>query len=870
MTRRAQTFLNIIIAVSVATVTFSVWALLNLPVSEPDWPKKIPGYSFSPMRLGQSGITGILPSIEEIDADLKLLKGTAHAIRTYSVEGTFAEIPALAHKHGLNVTLGAWIGQDRDRNEREITKVIQLAQSNRNVVRVIIGNEAVLRADIPLSEMSKHLDKVRKALRVPVSTAEPWHVWIRYPELAEHVDFLAVHMLPYWEGVDIDLAVEYIVNSITMLKHAFPGKHLVIAEVGWPSNGRTRRSAVASVSNEATFLRRFIERAQKEKYTYYVMEAFDQPWKRNTEGAVGAYWGVYNVARQPKFSFREPIVGIPHWRILAAISILVAVITLAFLLMDSATLRGFGRTFLAILAYTAAAVAVWVVHDYTNQYLTVKSVVVGILLMIGMFGLITVLLTEAHEWVEVLWVTGRRRPFRPFAVDDEDLPMVSVHVAAYNEPPNMVIETLDALSVMDYPNYEVLVIDNNTKDESVWQPVAAHCEKLGSRFRFFHVDPLSGFKSGALNFALQHTSPDTVIVAVIDSDYIVDRTWLRDLAPQFLKSEIAIVQAPQDYHDSDTSAFKSLAYAEYCGFFFIGMITRNERNAIIQHGTMTMVRRSVLEGVGGWAEWCITEDAELGLRIFEHGYEAIYIARSYGKGLMPDTFIDYKKQRFRWAYGAVQIMKRHAGTLLGFSPSRLTAGQRYHFLAGWMPWLADGLNLLFNLAAIGWSTAMILAPKWFDPPMVAFSLFPLAFFVFKEAKLFSLYNTQAGATILQTFSAALAGSSLSHTIARAVLQGMVSSKLPFFRTPKLAESEALRNALASAREETLLMTVLWLAAGALAVIHGLDTRDMLLWIIVLLAQSVPYATTLIVSLVSAFPSLHFRSIASINMIRARI
>jgi exo-beta-1,3-glucanase (GH17 family)/cellulose synthase/poly-beta-1,6-N-acetylglucosamine synthase-like glycosyltransferase len=870
MTRTTQRLLNIVIAVSVATITFSVWALLNLPVSEPVWPKKIPGYSFSPMRLGQSGITGILPSVEEIEADLKLLKGTAYAIRTYSVEGTLAGIPALARKHGLNVTLGAWIGQDRDRNEREITKVIHLARSNGNVVRVIIGNEAVLRADIPLSEMTGHLDKVRKALRVPVSTAEPWHVWIRYPELAEHVDFIAVHMLPYWEGVDVDLAVEYIVNSITMLKQAFPGKQLVIAEVGWPSNGRTRRSAVASVANEATFLRRFIERAQKENYTFYIMEAFDQPWKRNTEGAVGAYWGVYNVERQPKFSFREPIVGIPHWHILAATSILVAVITLAFLLMDSTTLRGFGRTFLAILAYTAAAVAVWVVHDYTNQYLTVKSVVVGILLIIGMFGIIMVLLAEAHEWVEVLWVTGRRRSFNPVVVNDEDLPMVSVHVAAYNEPPDMVIETLDALSAMDYPNYEVLVIDNNTKDESVWHPVAVHCKKLGSRFRFFHVDPLSGFKSGALNFTLKHTHPDAVIVAVIDSDYIVDRTWLRDLAPQFLKPEIAIVQAPQDYRDSDTSAFKSMAYAEYCGFFFIGMITRNERNAIIQHGTMTMVRRSVLENVGGWAEWCITEDAELGLRIFEKGYEAIYIAKSYGKGLMPDTFIDYKKQRFRWAYGAVQIMKRHVGTLLGFAPNRLTAGQRYHFIAGWMPWLADGLNLLFNLAAIIWSTAMILAPKWVDPPMIAFSLFPLAFFVFKEAKIFSLYNAQAGATILQTLSAALAGSSLSHTIARAVLQGIVSSRLPFFRTPKLAESEALRNALASAREETFLMAVLWLAAGALAVVHGFDTPDMLLWIIVLLAQSIPYATTLFVSLISAFPSLRFGSIASSNLIRARI
>jgi exo-beta-1,3-glucanase (GH17 family)/cellulose synthase/poly-beta-1,6-N-acetylglucosamine synthase-like glycosyltransferase len=870
MKRKTHTFVNIIIAVSVASITFSVWAFLNRPETEPVWPKKVPGFSFSPMRLGQNAIKSILPSKEEIEDDLKLLKGTTHAIRTYSVDGSMAEIPALARKHGLNVTLGAWISQDRERNEREISKVIRLARSYRNVVRVIIGNESVLRADIPINVMFEYLDRTRKALSVPVSTAEPWHVWIRYPELAEHVDFLAVHMLPYWEGINVDLAVDYIVTSATMLKKSFPRKPLVIAEVGWPSHGRTRRSAAASVSNQATFLRRFIDRAQKEKYIFYIMEAFDQPWKRASEGAVGAYWGVYNVERQPKFSFREPIVGIPHWRILAAISIFTAIITFTFLLMDSETLRGRGRGFLAVMAYTAAAVAVWVVHDYTNQYLTITSIMVGILLIIGMVGIITVLLAESHEWVEVLWVTRRRRAFRPVHTADADLPMVSIHVPAYNEPPDMLAATLDALAQMDYPNYEVLVIDNNTKDEAVWRPVAAHCKKLGSRFRFYHLDPLAGFKSGALNFALRNTHPNADIVAVIDSDYIVDRTWLRDLIPQFTNPDIAIVQAPQDYRDSGTSAFKSMAYAEYSGFFFIGMITRNERNAIIQHGTMTMIRRSVLKSVGGWAEWCITEDAELGLRIFEQGHEAIYIARSYGRGLMPDTFIDYKKQRFRWAYGAVQIMKRHARTLLGLSPSCLTAGQRYHFIAGWMPWVADGLNLLFNLAAIAWSTAMIFAPKSVDPPLIVFSLFPLAFFAFKEAKLFSLYHSQAGASIMQTFAAAMAGSALSHTIARAVLLGAVTSELPFFRTPKMTDSQALRNALVSAREESLIMVVLWLSAGVLAWLDGFNTPDMLIWVIVLLVPSIPYATTLFVSLISAFPSLHFRPIAASNLIRSRI
>jgi cellulose synthase/poly-beta-1,6-N-acetylglucosamine synthase-like glycosyltransferase len=176
----------------------------------------------------------------------------------------------------------------------------------------------------------------------------------------------------------------------------------------------------------------------------------------------------------------------------------------------------------------------------------------------------------------------------------------------FAQPPAMVIETLDALARLDYSNFEVLVIDNNTKDEAVWRPVEAHCARLGERFRFFHVAPLAGFKAGALNFALREMVADAEIVAVIDSDYVVDPKWLCELAPGFQDARIGIVQGPQDYRDECQSAFKAMCYAEYRGFFHIGMITRNERNAIIQHGTMTLVRRKLLDSAGGWAEWCIT------------------------------------------------------------------------------------------------------------------------------------------------------------------------------------------------------------------------------------------------------------------------
>jgi exo-beta-1,3-glucanase (GH17 family)/cellulose synthase/poly-beta-1,6-N-acetylglucosamine synthase-like glycosyltransferase len=851
---------NWVIGIAVTIISLSLWAYINRPQSLPEWPQQVTGFSFSPYHLGQDPREKQYPTLEQIEADLALLSGKTIAVRTYSVEHTLADVPRLARKHNLNVCLGAYLSYDDERNAWEFPLFLEVARSNPNVVRAIVGNETQHLGLLDYDKLLGFLDEARKALAVPVSTAEPAHVWHRHPELVEHVDFIALQILPYWEGKEVHAAVDHVFNELRGLKEAYPGKPIIISEVGWPSNGRVKKDAVASVTNQATFLRHFLARVPKEGYTYYIMEAFDQPWKTDIEGAVGAYWGVYDVTRSPKFELVQPVVPVPQWQLLAAISMVLAAITFALLLIDSKTMRGHGRSFLAVVSYLAATAIVWIVYEYTTLYLTLGTLIIGVLLVVGMVAILMVLLAEAHEWAEALWLGERRRYMTLAPLPDDQLPMISIHVPAYNEPPEMMKRTLDALARLNYPDFEVVVIDNNTRDPAVWQPVQAHCEKLGARFRFFHVEPLEGFKAGALNFGLAHTDPRAAIIAVIDSDYIVDPNWLRDLAPQFAEPKVAIVQAPQDYSDGSESVFKAMCYSEYSGFFYIGMMTRNERNAIIQHGTMTLVRRSVLEAVGGWAEWCITEDAELGLRIFEAGHEAHYIPRSYGSGVMPDTFIDYKKQRFRWAYGAIQILRHHTRGLFSFRHSRLSLGQRYHFIAGWLPWLADGFNLLFNVAALAWSLAMILAPTKVDPPMVIFSLLPLSLFLFKAAKLFYIYKTRIGASTLQTLAGGLAGLSLAHTISRAVLLGFVTKGIPFFRTPKLAEHQNWRSALAVVREEAILLAGLWLAAAAVVIELGVDAPDLLLWVIVLLVQSLSYLASVLVSLISTMPDLPARHI----------
>lgn len=839
-----------------------LWNVVNSPNMEPPWPPKIQGFSFSPYRGEQTPVKHQLPTVEQIDADLALLEGKTHAVRTYSMEGTLAEIPRLAAARQINVALGAWIDKDKETNDKQLNRLVEVFQQyHKNIVRVIVSNEAILRKDITVDEAISYLKRVKQKVWAPVSLAEPWHIWLQNPKLAEHVDFITIHLLPYWEAVPNDLAVQYCVDRYEEIRRAFPDKHVVIGEVGWPSSGRIRQGAIASPANQATFLRRFLDVAGKNNYTYYIMEAFDQRWKGlELEGAAGAYWGVYNDARLPKFEFTQPVQRIPQWRALAAISIALSMLLLLFLFRDSRGLLNRGRGFLALVAYGIATFAVWLIYDFQRQYLTISTLIVGILLMAAAGGAILVILAEAHEWAEALWIKKWKRLPRTEhkTLPDEALPYVSVHVPCYNEPPDMMIQTLRALSQLDYPRFEVLVIDNNTKDEAVWRPVEACCEELGSRFRFFHVAPLAGFKAGALNYALQRTAPEAEVVAVIDSDYEVAPNWLRILTPQFSDENMAIVQAPQDYRDGGENAFKAMCLAEYRGFFQIGMITRNERNAIIQHGTMTMVRRRVLEEVGAWSEWCITEDAELGLRIFEQGYDASYLPCTLGRGLMPDTFLDYKKQRFRWAYGSVLILRHHLMEMLGLKASKLTSGQRYHFLAGWLPWFADGVNMLFNLLAIGWSVAMVLFPDQIAPPHMIFAFLPVALFFFKSTKMIFLYRNRVIASWRQSLMAGLAGLALSHTIARAMLTGFITRRIGFFRTPKKADANAVFKALADAREELLFAIALILAVVGVMLRFDSEMIDVRVWAGMLSIQAIPYLSAVLVSLISGMPRLPAR------------
>ena len=838
-----------------ATASFGLWDLTSQKVAVPDYIGQVGGVAFSDFHRGETPETGRFPTEHEIRGDLARVSDITGRIRTYTVQAGMPDVARLAADYPLKVTLGSWLDRKIDADDTEIGRLIETANANEDVDRVLVGNEVLLRGDLTAPQLIAYINQVRSRVHVPVSTAEPWHVWLKHPELAASVDYITIHLLPYWEGLPIDRSLDYIMDRLDQVQRAYPNKHVLIGEVGWPSNGVAIGGAKASRVNQAEFLRRFFNLAQQRNLDYFVMEAFDQPFKTSFEGRAAGYWGMMDLDGHAKWSMTGPVQETPDWADWAGISVAVAALAAGLLLSRRPDIRLPGKLLVATMAQAFGAVFTLLLLSMAGKYLSHVAELVWGTLAAGQALLLVLLMADSFELAETIWGRVRRRqPVIAPAPAGAALPKVSIHLPICNEPPHMVRLTLDALSRLDYADFEVLVIDNNTTDPALWEPVAEHCARLGARFRFFHLGRWPGFKAGALNFAAAHTAPDAEIIGVLDSDYVVDADWLRCMVPQFANPRVGFVQSPQDYRDNDGSFFKRLMFWEYAGFFQLGMVNRNERNAIIQHGTMSLVRRTALQDTGNWSEWTITEDAELGLRLFRAGWEAVYSPRSFGRGVMPDDFAAFRKQRFRWAYGAMQIVRGHAPALLNPFNRDLTLGQRWAFVTGWLPWVGDALGVAFLLLGLVWSVGLIVEPKRFEFPIVLFMMPSIGLFFFKLAQIFALYGARVSCGWRDRAGAAIAGLALSHTIGKAVWKGLLVRSAPFLRTPKMEDAPALIQGLVMAREELILLVLSWTAMVAVGWVHHLATWEARLWCAVLLTQSLPYLAAVTVAVVAAFPA----------------
>jgi exo-beta-1,3-glucanase (GH17 family)/cellulose synthase/poly-beta-1,6-N-acetylglucosamine synthase-like glycosyltransferase len=859
---------RVALALLVAALNGGAWYAFSHQPALPEGPAQVGGLAYAPFGRHDAPWARQAPLPEMLARDMAQMARLTTQVRSYSA----AQHPGLAQAAqaaGLRLSLGIWLNRDAAQNQREIEAGLRDARAGL-AQHLIVGNETLLRTELTPEQLTRALRQVRAASPVPVTTAEPWHVWLAHPELASEVDFLTVHLLPYWEGVPAEEGVEQVMQRLRWVQERHPGKPIWIGEVGFPSEGGPVGRARPSPAAQALFVREFVALAARERLSYFLIEAYDQAWKTNEEGRAGAHWGLFDATRQPKFDLNGPVISQPHWLGLALISSALAAVLVLWWARRFRNLRWPALLGLVLGTQATTSLGIGVMALPLAHYMAAGDWLLLALLAPATVLMVLILLAHLSEFVELFVRGNLRRQFGALpSRAGAQQPFVSIHLPCSNEPPEMVIATLASLQALDHTRFEVLVIDNNTVDAANWAPVQAYVATLPAHFRFFHLPQWPGYKAGALRFAMEQADARTELVAVVDADYLVHANWLSALVGHFDDPQVAVVQAPQAHRNWALSAWRTMMNWEYEGFFRIGMHHRNERDAIIQHGTMTLVRAQALKAVGGWSSDTVCEDAELGLRLMQAGYRTVYVDTVMGQGLTPDGFGAFKRQRQRWAQGGMQIFKHHAKALLwpGWRPAqgRLSAGQRYHFLAGWLPWLGDAMHLLFVLLACVWTSAVLLWPEGLSWPTAAY-LMPLM--VFCAAKLVMgplLYARRVSCSVWGSVGAALAGMGLSHGIARGVWQGLFSRERAFrvtskgggFKTDQQGTLARARAALQPVREEALLLLALLLAAAAVAHtasgLEGLGRSDAWVWMGMLLLQALPYAAALLCACLAAWP-----------------
>ncbi len=303
----------------VGSLLLAVWYALGRPQTLPGAlsdDQRLQCASYSPFDHDQSPFDQPLAIRQaRLEADVALLAKRFDCLRTYSVTGLEA-LPEIARRHGMTLMIGAWVSADSEATREEIEGLVRTANAHPDVISaVIVGNEVLLRGDSTPARLKALIEEVGQRVQQPVTYAEVWEFWLRYPKIGPAVDFVTLHLLPYWEDdpTGIDAALTQVEKVHERFTRIYGSKPIFIGETGWPSQGRQREDALPSRVNEARFMRGFIALAERQGWQYNLIEAFDQPWKRISEGTVGGYWGLYDAQRQDKGILSGAVSNLPDW-----------------------------------------------------------------------------------------------------------------------------------------------------------------------------------------------------------------------------------------------------------------------------------------------------------------------------------------------------------------------------------------------------------------------------------------------------------------------------------------------------------------------------------------------------------------------------
>ena len=252
----------------------------------------IHGISFSAYLENQS--PGSIISEEQIEARMKIIKPYVKWVRSFSCVDGNEHIPKIAHKHGIKTLVGAWLGDDLEKNEKEIESIIKVAKEGYADI-VAVGNEVLLRGDLTEDEIIGHIQKVKQEIpNVPVGYVDAYFEFVNHSRLCNLCDVILANCYPFWEGYPLEHSLAYLKNMYYQAVSAAKGKKVIISETGWPNVGTPDRNAVPSYENALVYFINAFSWANQENIDVFYFSSFDETWKIEKEGDVGAYWGLWD------------------------------------------------------------------------------------------------------------------------------------------------------------------------------------------------------------------------------------------------------------------------------------------------------------------------------------------------------------------------------------------------------------------------------------------------------------------------------------------------------------------------------------------------------------------------------------------------
>lgn len=772
-------FWTVFTALFIGVTIFSIFLIRE---SKKISPMRVDCLSYAP-SMGFVEKFGFKISEKSIERDLAQISTVTSCIRVYKAGEEHENIPKLAGKYNLKVIQGVWFdtykdGTGEEKNIKEVKALRRMVadpESVKNITTIVAGNEVMFFERMSDSLLFTYIEEIKTFTDLPIAIADIPESYRskKYKLSSSLVDIIGVHIFPYWQGTTPEDSSQKILDEFKPVQKLFPNKQVLLYETGWPARGLPQYDALPSSKNQEIVLIDIVNNLSL-SYPINIIEAFDQPKKINTvgdEGLTGSHWGLWDIWGIPKAN-----------RVSLYLYIAVAYgLLISFLFNHIYNIHLFkSKSETVLWVYSLSII---ILFSVSVAYLFLEYVILvsgGQLLFVLQSMMTVAILWNIKTHVKAINTSNNPVNFSN-QISENEKSFISIHIPCAGEDPSVLKQTIDACLELNYPNYEILVGINNSPDNLYLEMIKNYSN---TPVKFFNLGIIKGAKSGALNRLLKETNVLSQHVALIDSDYVVDREWLT-LSMQALDSDESrltkVVMARQNYRETNSNLAEAANFEQLLCFSF-NQVSRNANNSVLLNGTMCVIDKKTLLEVGGWPEKNICEDAEVGMRIQMRGFKVLFLDLFLGSGLAPADFKSLARQHARWAHGSVYNLKILLKTYFFNDDTKLTNKIVIDYFMSWFPWLLQSFLILFFIGGMFGTYFMYYQFAYFVAPSML--IFPFLSLFLSLICSIVLYSKVLGHSVKKIVNSLIVFTALSPYIADGVLSGIFGFKRPFTVTIK--------------------------------------------------------------------------------------